>query len=172
MFSARWSRKTFTHRLAILVLPLLTGFFSCDIKSEKLVNPFPPPVHLDSLNKVTRLDFKILFEDSAHFEMIKFYIEKTGVHERISISAIAGDTSLLVDYYTIKRGEWEITKDSHSRIYFSQEDCSYGNVFLLQDAVYVEPYYTGPEENIDTLNEIILPIKGLYNQLRKEALKY
>ncbi len=113
----------------------------------------------------------IEFTDAFHFQMVKQFIEKIGKHDRVSASAMIGDTSLMIDYYSIEKEGWNITKDHHTRIYFSYASHSYGSVFLEHDSVHVEPYYLGPKDDIDTLIEIILPITKLYNELVEVALQ-
>lgn len=105
--------------------------------------------------------------DSLTFYNIKKHIQKNGKHERVSVSSIANDTSLMVDYYSIISDNWEITIDHTNRIYFSKDKVHYGNVILQSDSVFVEPYYLGLDKNIDTLNEIIKPINNVYKGLIK-----
>lgn len=105
--------------------------------------------------------------DSLPFYKVKKHIQKNGKHERVSVSSIASDTSLMVDYYSIISDNWEITIDHTNRIYFSKDKVHYGNVILQSDSVFVEPYYLGPKESIDTLNEIIKPINEVYISLIK-----
>lgn len=106
-------------------------------------------------------------KDSLSFYQLKKHIQNNGKHERVSVSSIANDTSLMVDYYSMLKNDWEVTIDHSNRIYFSRDKVHYGNVILRDDSVFVEPYYLGPKENIDTVNEIIKPINEVYKSLIK-----
>lgn len=159
-----------TYSLFSLVLFLFVVFFGCGNDNLKTNVLNSGVVGLNSIKPNIEPDEPYIeFVDSTHFQKVKQYIQKIGNHDRISISAILGDTSMMIDYYSIKKEGWKITKDNHTRLYFSYNNYSYGNVFLVQDSVHVEPYYTGPKNDIDTLNEIVLPITKLYNTLVNEA---
>lgn len=109
--------------------------------------------------------------DSLFFAQVKKYIQKNGKHERVSLSSIINDTNLMVDYYSVLKNDWEVTVDHSNRIYFSKDNVHYGNVILQSDSVFVEPYYLGSKEKIDTLNEIIRPINEVYESLIKSISK-
>jgi len=163
----------YVFALTIFLCAILYG---CDNESVKTNNLDSSVNEQDSIKTASKNSSKfdkdqIQFTDSVHFQMVKQYIEETGKHHRLSASAVAGDTNLMVDYYSILREGWEITKDHHSRIYFSYDSYSYGSIFLENDSVHVEPYYVGPRKGIDTLGEIIQPITKLYNELIDEAGK-
>ncbi|MFT6443010.1 MAG: hypothetical protein ACJASQ_001114 [Crocinitomicaceae bacterium] len=168
----------YTHSAIALAFLFCVVIYGCDNESTK-VNALNPLVigqksmKIESPNSVVpnlnEHESTIAFTDSIHFKKVKLYIQNNGKHDRVSVSAIAGDTDMMVDYYSIVREDWKITKDHHTRIYFSYDSYSYGNVFLVKDSVHVEPYYIGPKEDIDTLNEIIRPITKLYNALVNEA---
>lgn len=160
------------NSLLILALVLFTSaqFLNCQSETEKVLSSestVQNTKNSDSEKDSTRIEFT----DSIHFNLVKKYIEKNGKHRRMSASSVAGDTSLMIDYYSISKEGWEITKDHHSRIYFSYNSHSFGNVFLEFDSAYVEPYYLGSIEVIDTLTEIRVPISKLYNELVHQALK-
>jgi hypothetical protein len=169
-----------THSGFMLILFLYIVLCGCDNTRTKtdILNPAAvgqDPINMTASNSIKpdteQGEYFIEFTDSIHFQKVKQYIEKNGKHDRVSISSVPGDTSMMVDYYSIISEGWKITKDHHTRIYFSYESYSYGNVFLVHDSVHVEPYYIGPRENIDTLNEIRRPIVKLYNSLVNEVLK-
>lgn len=114
---------------------------------------------------------EIEFKDSIHFHLAQHYIATNGKHERLSMSAIVGDTSLMVDYFTLTRNGWEIIKDHSNRIYFSFNAISYGNILLDVDSVRVETNYLGPNIEIDLTRDVVWPIIKMYNELLREVMQ-
>jgi hypothetical protein len=169
-----------THSAVALFSFICLGFYGCVNETTKN-NTVDPILVMQDSTKIASPDsikstlegdeISIMFTDAIHFQKVKQYLEEVGKHDSVSISALAGDTSMMVDYYSIDRKGWNITKDHHTRIYFSYDSHSYGSIFLVDDSVHVEPYYIGPKETIDTLHEIIQPITKLYNTLVNEARK-
>jgi hypothetical protein len=168
--------KKVNNNLAVFatMLFLSTLFFSCVSEASKSNNLNSSFIDQDSRNIASSSsDIQdstiILFPDSIHFQIVKQYIKSIGEHERVSASAIAGDTNWMVEYYSISRGDWKITIDHTKRIYFSFKSYSHGNILLEDNSVHVEPYYIGPREDIDTLIDIVFPITTLYNTLVQES---
>ncbi|MEZ4937418.1 MAG: hypothetical protein R2799_07475 [Crocinitomicaceae bacterium] len=108
---------------------------------------------------------------SEAFTKVHQYIRETGLHKRVSVSAIAGDTSKMVDYYSIEKDKFKLTVDHSKRIYIEYNGNHIGNLYLDQDSVYVEPYHMKMGEDMDTLTDIIDPIWALYEMLILEIDK-
>ena len=117
------------------------------------------------IEKKTDTIARIAPHKSDSFNKVKAYIRHKGKHERVSVSSVQGDTSMMVDYYSIQNENWKLTIDHSNRIYVDFKGIHLGNLFLDEDSVYVEPYHMKMDKELDTLTDIIGPVWEQYELL-------
>lgn len=124
--------------------------------------------HLDNLSAANIET--IQKSDSLQFQQVKTYLHSIGKHERLSASAIAGDTSLMIDYYSVEIADWTATSDHTNRIYFSTNAIQYGNI-LWEDSLSTELHNYSIESGVDTPSNAQQTIEKLYQQLIEQSVK-
>lgn len=92
-------------------------------------------------------------DDPTYFPLVKEYIRRIGDSLTVDASNLIGG-GMMVTYYFIHEGEWEIAVDHTNRIYFSIAKVQFGNILRdedissQQDKLVVEYNYLGDDETI------------------------